>query len=64
MNFYLFLATKRSDKYFEEQNKRSSKKKSNKKTNKKNKKSKHKEVSSESEEGSFHTLAYLFVNCC
>lgn len=61
----LFLATKRSDKYFEEQNKRSSKKKSSKKT-KKNKKSKHKEASSESEEGLFRTHlfrqpVYLFV---
>lgn len=50
MSFHLFLATKRSDKYFEEQNKRSSKKKPIKKT-KKNKKLKLKEVSSESEEG-------------
>lgn len=60
MSLHLFLATKRSDKYFEEQNKRSSKKKPNKKA-KKNKKPKHKEVSSESEEGLFRTPAYLFV---
>lgn len=63
MSFYLILATKRSDKYFEEQNKRSSKKKPSKKS-KKNKKSKHKEVSSESEEGLFRTSEYLFVYYC
>lgn len=42
------LATKRSDKYLDEQKKRT--KKPHKKS-KKNKKSKHKEVTSESEEG-------------
>lgn len=51
------LATKRSDKYLDEQKKRT--KKSHKKS-KKNKKSKHKEVTSESEEGTL--LQYSCVN--
>lgn len=53
MKFRLISATKRSDKYIDEQSKRSSKKKPNKKS-KKNKKSKHKEITSESEEGKIH----------
>lgn len=52
VNLWIFpSATKRSDKYLDEQKKRT--KKPHKKS-KKNKKSKHKEVSSESEEGWFH----------
>lgn len=48
--FLINLATKRSDKYLEEQIKKTTKKKTNKKS-KKGKKSKHKDSSSESEEG-------------
>lgn len=50
INYFVLLATKRSDKYIEEQTKGTSKKKSSKKS-KKSKKSKHRPVSSESEEG-------------
>lgn len=51
------LATKRSDKYLDDQKKRT--KKPHKKS-KKNKKSKHKEVTSESEEGKFKSTMDIF----
>lgn len=50
------IATKRSDKYLEEQHKTSGKKKSSKKS-KKSKKSKHKQPSSESDEGKIGNMS-------
>lgn len=52
----LATATKRSDKYLEEQYKTSGKNKTSKK-GKKNKKSKHKQPSSDSDEGELNTYS-------